>query len=128
MYGNTSFSNRDNFRVRDFAPNSSRNNFRATENFAQRNRNFNYYYYYPGHGLDGQNYRNNNFSLPNNMARSEGHNHAPTSHLGTNRAHDNNRRDMRDRSYNNRPSGNGYVQNGVYHRRENVSPPEYGRL
>ena len=106
--GNTLFSNRDNFRARDFAPNPSRNNFRATENFAQRNRNFNYN---PGHGFDGQNYRINNFSLPNNMARSEGHNHAPTSHLGTNRAHDN---DKRDRNYNTRQNGNGYVHNGVY--------------
>ena len=41
----------------------------------------------------------------------------------TNQAHDNNRRDMRDRSHNTRPSGNGYVQNGVYHRREIVNPP-----
>ena len=116
--GGTSFSNQNNFRARDFAPNQDRNNFRAAGNYAQRNRNYNYN---PGHGFGGQNYRNNNFSLPNNVARFEGHHNAPTSHLGPNRAHDNNRRDMRDRSYNPRPRGNGFVQNGVYHRREIVN-------
>ena len=45
---------------------------------------------------------------------------------GINRAHDNNRRDMRDINYNPRQSGNGFVQNGVYHRRENVNPPSTG--
>ena len=45
---------------------------------------------------------------------------------GINRAHDNNRRDMQNRNYNPRQNGNGYVQNGVYHRRENVSPPNTG--
>ena len=33
---------------------------------------------------------------------------------------------MRDRNYNPRQSGNGFVQNGVYHRRENVNPPSTG--
>ena len=60
------------------------------------------------------------------MARFEGHNNAPMSQPGVSRAHDYNRRDVQDRDYNNRPSGNGYVQNGVYHRRENVSPPNTG--
>ena len=105
--GETQFSNQNNFRSRDFAPNSGRNNFGATENFAQQNRNFNYN---REHGFAGQNHRNSNFSFSNNMARSERHINGPTSRPGTNLAHDSNdRRDMRDRSYNTRPSGNGYV-------------------
>ena len=76
MYGETSRSNQNNFRNGDFAPNSSRNNFRAAGNFAQQNRNFNYNY---EHGLAGNNHGNNNFSFPHNAARFEGHNHAPTS-------------------------------------------------
>ena len=124
MRGETQFSNQNNFRSRDFAPNSGRNNFGATENFAQQNRNFNYN---REHGFAGQNHRNSNFSFSNNMARSERHINGPTSRPGTNLAHDSNdRRDMRDRSYNTRPSGNGYVQNGVYHRRENANPPNTG--
>ena len=123
VYGRTQFSNQNNFGVHDFAPNSSRNNFRGTENLSQRNRNFNYN---PGHGFDGQNYRNNNFSLPNNVARFEGHHNAPTSHLGTNWGDDNNRHDMQDRNYNPRPSGNGSVQNGGYRRREIVNPSNPG--
>ena len=120
MYGRTQFLNQNNFRSGDFALNSNRNNFRAAGNFAQRNGNVNYNH---GHGLAGQNYRNNNFSPNNTAARFEGHHNAPTSQPGINRAHDNNRRDMRDRSYNPRPRGNGFVQNGVYHRRDNVGPP-----
>ena len=60
------------------------------------------------------------------MARFEGHNNAPMSQPGINWAHDNYRRDMQNRNYNPRQNGNGYVQNGVYHRRENVSPPNTG--
>ena len=41
--------------------------------------------------------------------------------LGANRAHDNNARDMKERNCNSRPNGNGYVQNGVYHRNNNVN-------
>ena len=123
VYGRIQSFNQNNFRARDFAPKQSRNNFGATANDAQQSRNFNYN---RGHGFDGQNYKNNNFSLPNNVARFERHHNAPTSHLGINRAHDNNRRDVRENNHNNRPSGNGYVQNGVYHRRENVSPPNTG--
>ena len=33
---------------------------------------------------------------------------------------------MRERNYNPRPSGNGFVQNGVYHRREIVNPSNTG--
>ena len=95
----------------------------ATSNFAQQNRNYNYN---RGHGFAGQNYRNNHFSFPNKGVGFEEHNHAPTSQPGTNQAHDNNRRDMRDRSCNPRPSGNGFVQNGVYHRREIVNPSNTG--
>ena len=120
VYGRTQFSNPNNFRSSDFTPNSNRNHFRAVGNFAQQNRNFNYN---PGHGLASHNYRNNNFSFPLNAARFEGHNNAPTSQPGINRAHDNNRRDIQNRIYNPRQNGNGYVHNGVYHRRENVSPP-----
>ena len=120
VYGETSISNQNNFRSCDFAPNSGRNNFGATGNFAQQNRNFNYN---RGHGFAGQNYRNNNFFPSNNVARFEGHNNAPMSQPGINRAHNDNRRDVQDRNYNPRPNGNGYVQNGVYHRRENVNPP-----
>ena len=60
------------------------------------------------------------------MARFEGHNNTPMSRPGTNQVHDDNRRDTRERNYNPRPIGNGYVQNGVYHRRENTSPPNTG--
>ena len=109
MSGETLFSNQSNFRGRNFTPNTYRNDFGATSNFAQQNRNFNYNL---GHGFACQNFRSNNFSLSNNGARFEGHNHARTSRPGTNLAHDNNnRRDMRDRNYNPRPSGNGFVQN-----------------
>ena len=123
MYGETSFSNQNNFRRRDFAPSSGRNNFGATGNSAERNRNFNYN---RGHGFASNNYRNDHFSSSNNMARFEGHNDAPMSRPGTNQAHDDNRRDIRERNYNPRPIGNGYVQNGVYHHRENASPPNTG--
>ena len=117
VYGETSFSNQNNFRGRDYVQNRDINNFGAISNFAQQNRNYNYN---RGHGFAGNNYRNDHFSFSNNMARFEGHNDAPMSRTGTNQAHDNNRR---DRSHNTRPSGNGYVQNGVYHRREIVNPP-----
>ena len=121
VYGETLFSNQSNFRDRDFGSNSGRNNFGATAKFAQQNRNLNYN---RGQGFAGNNYRNNNFSFPNNVARFEGHHNAPTSRPGTNLAHDhNNRRDTHDRNFNPRQNGNGYVQNGVYHRRENVGPP-----
>ena len=120
VYGRTQFYNQNNFRSGDFAPNSYRNDFRAEGNFAQQNRNFNYNH---GHGFAGNNYRNNNFSSSNTADRFEGHHNAPTSHLGTNQAHDNNRHnDRRENNYSNRPSGNGFVKNGVYHRRENFSP------
>ena len=107
VYGGTQFYNQNNFRVRDFVPNQNRDNSGATGNFAQQNRNFNYN---RGHGFVGQNYRNDFFSFSNNAARFEGHNNAPTSHLGTNRAHDNDKRDVRERNHNPRPSGNGFVQ------------------
>ena len=124
VYGRTQFLNQNNFRSGDFALNSNRNNFRAAGNFAQQNRNFNYNH---GHGFTGNNYRNNNFSPNNTAARFEGHHNAPTSQPGTNQAHDNNtRNDRRENNYSNRPSGNGFVKNGVYHRRENVSPPNTG--
>ena len=85
-------------------------------------------------GNNGYNYDQNPGSYRNvreethfsNQSNFRGHNHAPTSQPGTNRAHDNNRRDMRDRSYNPRPRGNGFVQNGVYHRREIVNPSNTG--
>ena len=121
--GETQFSNQSNFRGRNFTPNTNTNDFGATSNFAQQNRNYNYN---RGHGFAGQNYRNNHFSFPNNGARFKGHKHAPASQPGTNQAHDNNRRDMRDRSYNPRPSGNVFVQNGVYHRHEIVNPSNIG--
>ena len=121
VYGRTQFYSQNNFRNGDFVPNSSRNNFRGAGNFAQQNRNSNYNH---GHGFAGQNYRNNNFSFNNNAARFEGHHNAPTSHLGTNQAHDDNRHnDKRENNYDPRQNGNGFVKNGVYHRRENVGPP-----
>ena len=104
VYGETLFSNQNNFIGRDYTPNRDINNFRATSNFAQQNKNFNYN---RGHGFAGQNYRKDKFSFSNNAAHFEGHNHAPTSHPGTNQAHDNHRRDIRERNYNSRSNGNG---------------------
>ena len=121
VYGRTQFYSQNNFRNGDFVPNSSRNNFRGAGNFAQQNRNSNYNH---GHGFAGQTYINDHFYFPNNAPCFEGHNHAPTSYPGTNQAHDNNRHnDRRENNYSIRPSGNGFVKNGVYHRRENSSPP-----
>ena len=125
MYGEKSFSNQNNFRGRNFVPNTNRDNPRATANFTQQNKNFNYNL---GHSFAGQNYRNNHFPFSDNTVRFDGHNHAPTSHPGTNQAHDNNRRDMKEKSYNPRPSGNGFVQNGVFHHCEFVNTPNTGAI
>ena len=125
VYGETLSSSQKNVRGRDYAPNRDRNNFGAAASFAQQNKNSNYN---GGHGFAGQNYRNDHFSFSNNTARFEGHNHAPMSRLGTSQANDIHRWDIRDRSYNPRPSGNGFVQNGVYYPREFVNAPSTGAI
>ena len=98
MYGWASFPNKNNFRGRNYTSNRDRNDFGATANFS------------------------------NNVARFEGHNNAPTSHVGASQAHDNNRRNIRERNYNPRSSGHGFVQNGVYHCREIVNSPNTGAI
>ena len=47
-------------------------------------------------------------------------------HLGANRAYDNNGPNIKERNYNSRPNGNGYMQNDVYHRNNNVNTPYRG--
>ena len=97
VYGKALFSNQNNFRGRNYIQNRDINNSGAKANFALLNKNFNYN---RGHGFAGQNYRNDHFSCSSNASGFEGHNHAPTSHPGTNQAHDYNRRDMLKRNYN----------------------------
>ena len=87
----------------------------------QRNVNYN-----RGSGFSPNGYRSRPTSLPGYNSRFDRRDLNLPGHLGANRAHDNNGRDVKERSYNSRASGNGYVQNGVYHRNDNVNTPYRG--
>ena len=84
------------------------------------------YNYNHGPGFNGQHYRNNSHPFTNNVARHEGRNYAPTSHVGANQAHDYDRRDYNVRNYDRRPHDRGFVQNGIYRSRENVNTQNTG--
>ena len=100
VYGESPKSNENNFRGHNFVPNMNRGKYGATFNRAQQNMNYNYHH---EPGFNGQHYRNNSFPFTNNVARHEGHNYAPTSHVGANLAHDYDRRDYNARNYDLRP-------------------------
>ena len=123
VYGESPKSNEKNFRGHNFVRNMNRGKFGATFNRAQQNMNYNYNH---GPGFNGQHYRNNFLPFINNVARHEGRNYAPTSHISANQAHDYDRRDYNARNYDQRPYDRGFVQNSVYHRRENVNTQNTG--
>ena len=55
------------------------------------------------------------------MARFKGRKVASTSHAGVNQAHNYYGREIEPRNYNRGSNDCGFVQNGVYHRNENVN-------
>ena len=121
--GESSHLNGNNFRGCNFVPNVNQNNFVLTPRYAERNTNYNYN---RGPGSNDQNHRNDSRFSSTNVSRHEGRNYAPTSHVGANQAHVYDRRDYNAQTYDQRPHDRGFVQNGVYHRRENVNTQNTG--
>ena len=73
VYGESSHSNENNFRGRNFVPNMNQNNSGATPSHAQQNTNFDYN---RGPGSIAQNYRNDSLFCLTNLACHEGRNYA----------------------------------------------------
>ena len=120
-YGQTHFSRGNDYRQRNNQIHVNPNNHQITPNNVQRNVNYD-----RGSGFSSNGYRSYPTSFAGNNSRFDRRDLNCPVHLGANRAHDNNGRDIKERIYNSRPSGNGYVQNGVYHRNNNVNTPYRG--
>ena len=116
VYAQTHPSRGNDYRQRNNQIRVNPNNHQIMSNNVQQNINCD-----RGSGFSPNGYKNYPTSFAGNNSRFDRRDLSIPVHLGADRAHDNNGRAMKERNYNSRPNGYGYVQNGVYHRNNNVN-------